>query len=576
MGAMVRIKLNAQSLLWPCAAGLLAVATSCAVVDSVASGVLALNRYARGIARAEGKVEDGAQTGEWSYLSEGGRTLARGKYENDEAVGVWTYYYENGQIEYEGEVQGDVRVGQYRYGHPNGNPRASGSFIEGREFGEWRFWNVRGTLAQRGTFEDGLRHGRWVSFHPNGTLAADGLYHKGVQVGLWRMTDTGGNESVAWSTLPADTEWVEDRWEDGTLRRAGFLHLKRPQGLWVLNHRSGDPRLIGSFENGVADGPWTAFGDAAEVLAEGNVRLGRAAGAWKVVSGGALREVDAGGFALSMPFQGEWSEATLASSSGPEGALSTWLSEISAPIDEGAIASMEKPEDDAGKAALASADVEPIVPLVLQPWKLSEIALIDTLVDMYSGNAEAARRIGSRYAGRRGGAAKSEMTDGDEDRSDVFVGKEFPLTVFKNEDGSDFLLNDLKGSKIVLVVLRGYGRGVCVYCTTQTKALVKANAAEKFEALGAKLHVVYPGQKNGLETFRKSYATLDDEDQPPYGLLYQNGTLIGDALELKGTMVIPSTFIIDEDGKVAWAYVGTSPEDRPPVTRILKELEKLQ
>lgn len=552
------------------------LAPSCAIVDSVAGGVRGIGRFARGIVRGEGQLEDGKQQGDWTYESENGVVRARGRYEDDVQVGVWTYYYENGQPEYQGELQGQRRTGRYQYWYPSGSPRAMGSFVDGREFGHWRFWAESGEISQRGTFWNGLRHGRWTSYHRDGTLASEGLYLEGQQVGRWRLRDRDGNESVAWTPLPEGYEWIDDRWEDGAPRRQGFRQLGRPVGLWVTGHRSGDPRLVCVMDGGVAQGHCVAFDGSRERVAEGEVYVGRPTGTWAIKRGAAMTELDAGGFPLAMPFQGEWSAAEVVRSAGPESTLGTWLSELAAPVTEEHIADHTRPADDAGAEALAAAKpADPDVPVMPQPWTAFELKNYDVLVKAYRKGGAALRTLQSRYARGRASAPPIPEPGGDVDAAAGFVGKPLPLTVFKNESGEDFDLGTLRGSKVVLVVLRGYPGQVCVYCTAQTQALCEEGAFEEFERLGARLQVLFPGEKNGLEAFKAAYDSLSKRAIPPYGLLYENDYIVGPLLNLEGSKVTPATFILDEEGIVRFAYIGKTREDRPAARLLIDELKKL-
>jgi peroxiredoxin len=47
-------------------------------------------------------------------------------------------------------------------------------------------------------------------------------------------------------------------------------------------------------------------------------------------------------------------------------------------------------------------------------------------------------------------------------------------------------------------------------------------------------------------------------------------------LGLAGDLAIPSTFVLDEEGIVRWAYVGENIEDRPSAKQILEALEALK
>lgn len=559
---------------------LASLATSCAIVDEVTEGFRFLGKFASGIARGEGEVVDDKQEGEWRYLSENGRVRAEGKYENDLQVGRWTYYYENGQKEYEGHLENSRREGRYQYWHPNGNPRATGHFVSGREFGSWTFWNERGSIAQRGPFESGLREGRWTSYHPEGTLAAEGLYADGLQVGRWRLVSPNGEESFAWTPMPENAEWVSDRWEDGTIRREGFLENGRQAGLWILNDRRGNARLVGSFENGIPHGRWAAFGPSGERIGEGNVELGRATGPWTIMSGGVPTELDATGFPPAAPFAGVWTDRQVAMDRGIDGALSIWLSEVGAPIDETARVAQTPPTAEEPTAEIAEAAVEVDVPVITQPFTVFEQSNFDDLVNMYMGAKEAATKLRSRYARVRGrssskGSGLIPEPGGDVDAGARYLGKPLQLTTYKNRDGADLDLSSFGGQKVVLVVLRGYSGQVCVYCTAQTKALYKSGAVESFKELGASLQIVYPGERNGLEAFRRAYASLNEAELPPYGVLYENDYIVSKMLDLEGSKVIPSTFILDEEGIVRFAYIGKSKEDRPPVTLLIDELKAL-
>lgn len=552
----------------------LALLPACAIVDSVSTGFRAAGRFLRG----EGRVEGGLQQGEWTYQHEDGRLRARGRFEDDVQVGLWTYYYPSGQKEYEGNMVAGLRDGRYSYWHPNGNPRAAGSFENAREFGEWMFWGPRGNLVQRGTFQNGLRNGLWTSFHGNGRVSARGLYFNGEQVGRWTTVGPDGAEVVGWTPMPNGVEWVEDRWDDGTLRRSGFLHHGRQVGLWTLHDRQGDPRLVCAFENGVAHGPCVAYGKNQSILGEGRAENDRAVGTWTLSSGGSAVDVDASGFAPSMPFGGAWSGPDLADTSGPETAIGVWLAELGSGVDESLLVDMSEPAEVAPEAAeaMAAADAEPDVPTVLQPWTENELDGYADLVRAFSSGGDALEKLGSKYAKMRNRGARVPTLGGDGDAASRYVGKPLPLTVFKTPDGSDFDITELRGKRVVLVVLRGYVGGICEYCVAQTKAWSLEGAPERIEELGAELYVLFPGEANGLKTFIDAYAQLNEDLKPRYGLLYENDYIVGPMMDIEGQKVVPSTFVLDEEGICRFAYVGKSFEDRPSSKLVIAELEKLE
>lgn len=559
----------------------LALTASCAIVDSIEGGLQAMSRFAGEIMRGEGEVDaDGKQFGEWEYLSEGGRVRARGRYENDVQVGVWTYFFEDGQKEYEGLLKNERREGRYQYWHPNGLPRATGHFAGGREFGDWTFWDSKGRMSQLGAFSNGLRQGRWTSYHPTGGLAAEGRYWNNQQVGRWSIVPAGGEGSsstTSWTPMPDGLEWISETWDGGEVRREGFLLNGRQEGLWRLNHRSGELRLIGEFKDGSPNGHWAAFGDDGQLLAEGQVELGRPSGTWSVASTGGLKEVDATGFPPSMPFTGTWTDPSLAVERGVEGALGIWMAEVRAPIAEGLAADDSEPPVEVPQASreeVVSAMAGAEAPVKAQPWTEKELSVVDRLMKVYRDGGKGG--VNSIYVRSSASNAPAEETmGGDESAAQSFIGKPLPLTIFKDSTGAAFDLESLRGIRVVLVVLRGYPGKVCVYCTAQTAALHEEKAVRAFGALGARLEVIFPGEKNGLEAFKAAVKSLSDVELPDYGMLYENDYIVGPMLNIEGSKVTPSTFIIDEHGIVRFAYVAKTPQDRPSVKLLVDELRKL-
>ncbi len=559
----------------------LSLAASCAIVDSIQDGFQVVAKFAGGIAKGKGAVDgDGKQVGDWEYLSEGGRVRARGRYQNDLQVGVWTYYFENGQKEYEGLLENERREGRYQYWHSSGLPRATGAFVNGREFGDWMFWDSKGRVSQRGAFANGLRQARWMSYHPEGSLAAEGCYWDGEAVGRWRIIPAGASGAeakISWTAMPDGLEWVSEPWEEGRVRREGFLLNGRQQGLWRLNHRDGTPRLIGEFVDGTPHGEWAAFGDDGQLVAAGRVEVGRPAGTWDVLSSGGFQDVDATAFQPSMPFSGTWTDASLADSRGVDGALGIWLTEARAPLADGLVADNSEPKSSAPRASaedVAQAEAEADVPVVAQPFTSKEIGDFERLKKFYS---DPKKTGGSMYVRTSASAAiaEEETLGGDGAAAAAYVGKPLALMVYKNEAGADFDLASLRGERVVLVILRGYPGRVCIYCTAQTAALYEEDASRELAKLGARLEVVFPGQKNGLAAFKDAVNSLGDLDLPDYGMLYENDYIIGPMLNIEGSKVTPSTFILDEEGIVRFAYIAKSPQDRPSVKLLVDELRKL-
>ncbi len=569
--------------LHPLVPSALLLVSGCAVVASVRSTVGSVARWAESFSAGEGRSSGGKQQGEWTFTYPAGQLRARGAYKDDVQDGPWTYWFPSGDKEYEGSFVDARRSGVWRYWHANGNLRAQGAFVRGREWGEWNFWSLRGERAQRGAFANGLQVGAWTAWRDDGTRESYGLFHEGQRVGPWTFWNAEGEPERRSFEWPKELEWVNDTWPEGSVRRAGFLQSGAPVGLWTLHHRSGVARLVGSFEAGLANGHWAAFDARGERLAEGAVEAGRPRGEWIVYEPSGRRAWDASAALPSPVFRGEWSEDELARSAALDSVLATWLSEAAAPVSDEArldVAELERAAPRAGAElaqAAAPTTVEPDVPVHAQPWTQRELTEFEDYVKAYTELASAKVSVlSSRYAPRRATTnAAPEPTGGSPERARAFLGRPLPLEIFTDATGAEVRLRELKGKRVVLVVLRGFGGGVCVYCTAQTAALWEAGALSRFESLGAELQVLFPGTRNGLEAFKRGYEALAPVERPPYGLLYQNDYLVSRLLDLEGNKVIPSTFILDEDGIVRFAYIGEHIADRPPAALLFSELEKL-
>ena len=65
------------------------------------------------------------------------------------------------------------------------------------------------------------------------------------------------------------------------------------------------------------------------------------------------------------------------------------------------------------------------------------------------------------------------------------------------------------------------------------------------------------------------------EGDLPIGVLYDPDLELVTRMGIESELAIPSTFILDLDGVVRYAYVGTSIEDRPPAKDLLEAVKEL-
>lgn len=158
----------------------------------------------------------------------------------------------------------------------------------------------------------------------------------------------------------------------------------------------------------------------------------------------------------------------------------------------------------------------------------------------------------------------------------------------KNGDqAKNFTLNSIKGEKIelselnannpiVLIVLRGWPEYQCPACSRQVGQYIAE--AEKFQELGAKVLLIYPGPSEALQEKAKEftedfnfsdnfYFALD----PDYSMVNKYG-LRWDAPK---ETAYPSTFVINKKGNVVYAKISSTHGGRANVEEVLEALREL-
>ena len=145
---------------------------------------------------------------------------------------------------------------------------------------------------------------------------------------------------------------------------------------------------------------------------------------------------------------------------------------------------------------------------------------------------------------------------------------------FVDEQGQSVRVADLRGKKhVVLVMTRGYYQARCPYCTAQTSRLISNYA--KFVERGAEVLVVYPGPQDHLQDFLSAVQADASASKFPFAMLFDNDLKAVDQLGIRWQLARPSTFIIDKQGNLCFAYVGKDIADRPSINALLAQLDKL-
>ncbi len=521
------------------------------------SGAPTVNaRYENGRVASTGEHVHELRSGPWTEYFQDGRKKCEGRYEDDVQTGLWTYWFENGNKEMEGRFENERREGDWTSWYENGSPRAAGRFEGGFEEGTWRFYDRGGAIEHEGAFERGRPVLRWTYFRPDGTVRESGPCFAGARVGRW-TTQT--------YPVPGGCEFVEERFEDSTLKRTGFLRDGRPTGRWNTFHPGGKLRLECVFSDGSPNGSAFAWREDGSLLARGRIENGCVTGAWTFRRGGADEVQDAEAPRPRASFGGEWSSASSSDLPGWTG-VETWIAEASSPIQPAPIS--PAPESAATGPMLSPAEATGI-PARAQPWTEYEQRVLPVLLNLYgSGVAEYEGRPSLRSS--RPGASPAVAKPAD------LVGRKLPLTRFSAADGGSIDLESFAGRQDVLVtILRGFGGQVCVYCTAQTKAL--ADVADRFAALDTKVLVVFPGPASGIEAFREAYRrTFSASEKLPFELLYDTDLALTRALHIEDDMAVPTSLLLDRQGVVRWCRVAKDHADRPSAQEILSEIRSMQ
>jgi len=521
-----------------------------------------------------GRLVGGKQEGEWVFRYPSGALKAKGNYLDDKQIGHWTYWYENGNVEWEGEFDEQRLAGPSRFGHENGKRQAVGLFVDGLEEDLWTFWTSDGALDCEGDFVRGKAALRWTYFHPDGTPMAEGYRLDGERVGPWRFYGPGDEIAERRFPVPEGIAVVHETWDGDVPRREGFLRDGVPEGRWATWHPDGRRRMTGDFVTGQPNGLWVAWNSSGEPLARGRMAKGQPEGDWLLWRNGAVERVPAHQLELSGSFSGEWSSGSISTSDSVESVLGTWIAEAASPVTETLELAPDPNIPPPSPDAVARTEATPSVQLRPQPWTVRESDAIEYLVARYSDGArdvQAPRRSG--YGRRSHGGQEKET--GDPVLSPRFLGTQLPWTRFFRADKGVVDMDDYRGkSKVVLVVLRGFAREVCVYCITQTEAL--CDNAEAFRAEGCEVFVVYPGERNRLEVFMESFEAVSKHmGEPPIGVLYDRDMELVKRMGITSEFAIPSTFVIDERGVIRYSYVGRDIEDRPAAEDILTAIRSL-
>ena len=154
--------------------------------------------------------------------------------------------------------------------------------------------------------------------------------------------------------------------------------------------------------------------------------------------------------------------------------------------------------------------------------------------------------------------APEDMKFKDSIESNVEAPKSVSELVFTSTDGSKIKLADyLEKKHVILVFTEGFNGMLCPFCKTQTSRLV-ANY-EKFQDRDCEVIVVYPGKDDHLDAFVEAALKTEKKqvDEVPFPIVLDRDFKATDFFDIHSMHAHPSTYLIDKQGNVKFAYVGT-------------------
>ena len=150
---------------------------------------------------------------------------------------------------------------------------------------------------------------------------------------------------------------------------------------------------------------------------------------------------------------------------------------------------------------------------------------------------------------------------GDRSKDRIKEGKKLPSIPLQDYNGNDLSSDDWKGGKRLVIFYRG---NWCPICTAQVKELEKFE--KEFDALGVRITLISPQShqksRNHAKRVGIDYDFLVDVNNTAakkLGILHEHGVPKGfEVLGYETNVPKPSTFVLDENGKVIFADLTTN------------------
>lgn len=497
-----------------------------------------------GVVRRQGEMQGRRQAGTWTYFDASGAREAAGTWQNDKQIGQWTWWHPNGQIRQRGTYAGmGLRTGWWTFHASDDSLQAAGGYGDGldgaldRQHGPWTWWRADGSVTASGAFSNASRALAWTTHATAEQPATQGAYFLGHRVGPWHEGDQWIDRGV-----PADYGVYREP-QAGAPKRWGLLRDQRPVGVWTV-YRS--------------DGSMLAAAERGERLER--MLLYRPDGlpeAWVTWSPDGVRS-------LTVYAEGQPVADPAAAPPQAEGPLEERLNAAIAALT----ASLTATVAEALPAEESPAPVPEVLhgvslsPLAVLPglWTAAEEASVDALVRAYTRGRTS----------QPGDYGFSEPPGGDRRLAAGIEGRQLPPVRVLAADGSVLSLVSSDAATAV-IVMRGFSGQVCIYCASQTAALV--DAMERFRAQKCRVILLYPGSTESVPVFLQAVQTLGRDVPADLTIAIDPDLAFVKAMGIEHMLARPTTLVVNRSGTVNWAYIGRSKEDRPGIEEILTRVE---
>lgn len=174
--------------------------------------------------------------------------------------------------------------------------------------------------------------------------------------------------------------------------------------------------------------------------------------------------------------------------------------------------------------------------------------------------------------------APKEMKFKDDVETNAEAPKDVSELTFIHKDGSTIRMADYLGkSNVILVFTEGFNGMLCPFCMTQTSRLV--GNYDKFKERNCEVIVVYPGPDEKVDEFITAALKTEKNqvDRVPFPIVLDKDLKATNFFDINSTHAHPSTYLIDKQGGIQFAYVGENmTADRPSIKSLLAKLDKIQ